>query len=90
VFVAAFRVYPVRGAFAILALAVSALFMLRVVQRTFYGPKNETFAHLADVSFSLAIPRMLLVTVLIVFGLFPFLLLDVIETASVAFLQGLL
>jgi NADH-quinone oxidoreductase subunit M len=90
VFVAAFRVYPVRGAFAILALGVSALFMLRVVQRTFYGPKNETFAHLPDVPFSLAIPRMLLVTVLIVFGLFPFLLLDVIETASVPFIQGLL
>lgn len=90
VFVAAFRVYPIRGAFAILALAVSALFMLRVVQRTFYGPKNETFAHLPDVPFSLAIPRMLLVTVLIVFGLFPFLLLDVIETASVPFIQGLL
>jgi NADH-quinone oxidoreductase subunit M len=89
VFIAAFRIYPVRGAFAILALAVSALFMLRVVQRTFYGPKNESYAHLPDVSFSLGIPRMLLVTVLIVFGLFPFLLLDVIGTASVPFIQGL-
>jgi NADH-quinone oxidoreductase subunit M len=89
VFLAAFRVYPVRGAFAILALAVSALFMLRVVQRTFYGPQNESFAHLPDVSFSLGFPRMLLVTVLILFGLFPFFLLDVIETASVPFIQGL-
>jgi NADH-quinone oxidoreductase subunit M len=89
VFLSAFRVYPVRGAFAILALAISALFMLRVVQRTFHGPKNERFAHLPDVSFSLGLPRMLLVTVLIVFGLFPFLLLDVIETASVPFIQGL-
>lgn len=89
VFIAAFKVYPVRGAFAIMALAISALYMLRVVQRTFYGAKNEAHAHLPDVPFSLGIPRMILVTVLVVFGFFPFLLLDVIETASVPFIQGL-
>ncbi|MDX9787459.1 MAG: NADH-quinone oxidoreductase subunit M [Desulfobacterales bacterium] len=89
VFIAAFRVYPVRGALSVLALVVSALFMLRVVQRTFYGEKREKYAHLADVSFTLGIPRMLLVTVLIIFGLCPFLLLDVIETASVPLIQGL-
>jgi NADH:ubiquinone oxidoreductase subunit 5 (subunit L)/multisubunit Na+/H+ antiporter MnhA subunit len=50
VFIASFKVYPVRGALAICALVVSALFMLRVVQRTFYGVKNERFAHLQDVA----------------------------------------
>lgn len=89
VFISAFRVFPVRGAFAICALAISALFMLRVVQKSFYGPRREKFADLVDVSFTQGIPRMILVTVLILFGLFPFLLLDVIETASVPFIQGL-
>jgi len=82
-------VYPVRGVVAILALVVSALFMLRVVQRTFYGPRNERFAHLPDVSFSLGIPRMILAGVLVFFGLFPWLLFDVIQTASVSFVNGL-
>ena len=51
VFISAFKVYPVRGAMAIVALVISALFMLRVVQKTFYGPKNEQYEHLPDVPF---------------------------------------
>ncbi|MCJ7829841.1 MAG: NADH-quinone oxidoreductase subunit M, partial [Desulfobacterales bacterium] len=71
VFVAAFRVYPVRGAMAVGALAVSALFILRVVQRTLYGPRNERFAHLPDVSFALGIPRLILAAVIFLFGFYP-------------------
>jgi len=89
VFIAAFKVYPIRGVVAVLAMVVSALFMLRVVQRTFYGPKNEKYARLPDVSFSLGIPRMILAAVLVFFGLFPSLLFDVIQTASVPFINGL-
>ncbi len=89
VFIAAFKVYPVRTVVALLALVVSALFMLRVVQRTFYGPPNERYAQLSDVSFSSGIPRMILAGVLLLFGLYPALLFDVIETASIPFMNGL-
>jgi NADH-quinone oxidoreductase subunit M len=89
VFIAAFRVYPVGGAFAVGGLVLSALFMLRVVQRTFYGPRNEKFAHLSDVSFGLGIPRMILAAVIVLFGLLPSILFEVIDTASVAFIRGL-
>jgi NADH-quinone oxidoreductase subunit M len=89
VLLSAFETYPIRGALAISALAVSALFMLRVVQKTFYGPANPKYADLQDVPFSLGVPRMILVTVLLLFGFFPSLLLDVIETASIPFINGL-
>ena len=89
VFIAAFKTYPVRGALAVCALVVSALFMLRVVQHTFYGPKNEKFANLADVPFGLGIPRMILLATLVLFGLFPALIFDMIETASIPFFNGL-
>jgi NADH-quinone oxidoreductase subunit M len=89
VFIASFHVYPVRGTLAICALVVSALFMLRVVQRTFYGQKNERFAHLHDVSFGLGLPRMILVSVIVLFGLYPSLMLDVVQTASIPFINGL-
>jgi NADH-quinone oxidoreductase subunit M len=89
VFIAAFKVYPVRGALAICALAVSALFMLRVVQRTFYGQKNERFAHLPDMSTGLGIPRMILAGVIVLFGLFPWLMVDMVQTASIPLIQGL-
>jgi NADH-quinone oxidoreductase subunit M len=89
VFIAAIRVYPVRGIVAVLALVVTALFMLRVVQKTFYGPGNERYAQLPDVSFCESIPRMLLVLVLVLFGLYPSLLVDLIQTASIPFMDGL-
>ncbi|NLI80763.1 MAG: NADH-quinone oxidoreductase subunit M [Deltaproteobacteria bacterium] len=89
VFIAAFRIYPVRGVVAVLALVVSAVFMLRVVQRTFYGPNREEHARLPDVPFFLGVPRMILAAVLLSFGLYPTLLFDMIETASVPFMAGL-
>jgi NADH-quinone oxidoreductase subunit M len=89
VFIAAFKTYPLWGTLAVCALVVSALFMLRVVQRTFYGPKNEKYAHIPDVSFGLGLPRMILLAVLVIFGLFPALMFDMIETASIPFMNGL-
>jgi NADH-quinone oxidoreductase subunit M len=89
VFIAAFKIYPLWGTLAVCALVVSALFMLRVVQRTFYGPKNEKYEHLSDVSFGLGLPRMILLAVLVIFGLFPSLMFDMIETASIPFMNGL-
>jgi NADH-quinone oxidoreductase subunit M len=89
VFISAFKTYPIRGALAVCALVVSALFMLRVVQKTFYGPKNESFADLPDMPFRLMIPRLILIIVLVFFGFFPSLMFDMIETASIPFMNGL-
>ena len=89
VFIAAFKTYPLWGTLAVCALVVSALFMLRVVQRTFYGPKNEKYEQLSDIPFGLGIPRMILLAVLVLFGLFPSLMYDMIETASIPFMNGL-
>jgi NADH-quinone oxidoreductase subunit M len=89
VFISAFKVYPIRGAMAIAALVISALFMLRVVQKTFYGPKNTKYENLPDVSLGLGIPRIILLAVLVLFGLFPSLLFDMIDTATIPFMNGL-
>ncbi|BBO69371.1 NADH dehydrogenase subunit M [Desulfosarcina alkanivorans] len=83
VFMSCVRVYPVAGALAIGALAVGALFMLRVVQNTCYGPPLEKFAGLTDIPAALAVPRVILVSVIVLFGLFPGLLFDMIHTATV-------
>jgi len=88
VFMSCVRVYPLAGALAIFALAVGALFMLRVVQKTCYGPVVERFAGLPDMTAALAVPRVILVSVIVLFGLFPGLLFDVIDTATRTFLAG--
>lgn len=89
VFISSFKVYPVYGTLAVCSLAVSALFILRVVQRTCYGPQNERFAHLPDVPFGLSIPRLILVSVIVLFGLFPSVMFDMIQTASIPLISGL-
>jgi len=89
VFIASIKVYPIRGIFAIAALVLSALFMLRVVQQTFYGQKNERLEHLRDVSFGLGLPRMILVAVILFFGFFPNLMFGVIQTFTIPFMEGL-
>lgn len=89
VLLACVRVYPVLGAMAIGALAVGALFMLRVVQKTCYGPVPARFAGLADMGPAAALPRMILVVVIVVFGLFPGFLFTLIHTATGPFLNGL-
>ncbi|MCG6892916.1 MAG: NADH-quinone oxidoreductase subunit M [Desulfobacteraceae bacterium] len=89
VFISAFKVYPLYGTLAVCALVVSALFMLRVVQRACYGPENHRFSGLEDVSFRLGLPRMILAGVIVLFGLFPSLMFDMIRTASLPFVAGL-
>lgn len=83
VFISAFKTYPLYGALAVFALVISALFILRVVQRTCYGPENERLAHLPDITPGLSIPRVILVSVIVLFGFYPALLFDMIQTASV-------
>lgn len=89
VFISAVKTYPVRGILAVMGLVVSALFMLRVVQKTFYGEKNERWEHIPDVPLFLASPRIILVGILVFFGLFPRLILDVIQSAVVPFVNSL-
>jgi NADH-quinone oxidoreductase subunit M len=89
VFIAAIRTHTVQGVVAVLALLVTALFMLRVIQQTFYGPKTEQHAELPDMTFHQGVPRMILVFVLVLFGLFPSLLFDMIQSASIPFMNGL-
>jgi NADH-quinone oxidoreductase subunit M len=88
VFISAVQVYPFLGVLAVCAVVLSALYMLRVVQKTFYGQPNECYAHLPDVSFSLGLPRMILVAVMVLFGLFPRLMLDLIQSAVIPFMTG--
>jgi NADH-quinone oxidoreductase subunit M len=86
VFIASFKVYPLFGSLAIFALVVSALFILRVVQRTCFGTINDRYHHLTDMTMTLSLPRIILASVILLFGLFPALMLNMIQTASIPFI----
>jgi NADH-quinone oxidoreductase subunit M len=88
VFIATFRVYPLSGILVVCALVIGALFMLRVVQKTCFGETPIHLAALPDVTALQALPRLILASVIVLFGFFPALLFDVIQSASTAFVAG--
>jgi NADH-quinone oxidoreductase subunit M len=83
VFWSSVKIYPLLGVLAVCALVISALFMLRVIQKTFYGPANQKFAEMTDISPGLGIPRLILALVIVVFGILPAWMFDMIGTAAV-------
>jgi NADH-quinone oxidoreductase subunit M len=89
VFIATFKVFPVQALLAIAALVVGALFALRVVQNSFFNEPNPKFVHFEDVSPFLGLPRMILIGALFLFGFFPQLMVSLIKTSVVPFLQGM-
>jgi NADH-quinone oxidoreductase subunit M len=89
VLVSAVKVFPVRGLLAIAALVIGALFALRVVQTSFFNEPNPKFVHLEDVSPFLGLPRMILISTLFFFGLFPQTMLGLIKSSIGPFIQGM-
>ena len=69
--IAAIGVYPVIGVASIVALLITAYYVLTAVQKTFYGPVNPVTSHLKDIGFFQFIPRAILVGCLLFFGVFP-------------------
>ena len=76
VFVAAVKANPWLGVPAVLGLVVSALFVLRVAQKTFFGPVKDQWKDLPDMTAWMTVPRFLLAATLLIFGFFPHLMLD--------------
>ena len=89
VLVSAVKVFPIRGLLAIASLVIGALFALRVVQNSFFNDPNPKFAHFEDVTPFLALPRMILIGFMIFFGLFPQVMLALIKSSIVPFMQGM-
>ncbi len=85
VFLSCVKVYPIFGALSIGALVVGALFMLRVVQKICYGAPLEHFSGLSDMTAAMTTPRIILVSVILLFGFFPGLLFNMINTAAIQF-----
>ncbi len=75
VFVAAVQTWPIVGILAICGLVVSALFVLRVVQKTFFGPSRDEWKDLPDMTPFMVTPRLILAATLLLFGVLPALML---------------
>jgi NADH-quinone oxidoreductase subunit M len=87
VFIGAIQVYPVLTVIAIFAIVITAIYVLRVIQQVFFGPRNTKWDHLEDAKGVELIPIVLLAGVLIIFGVFPSFIMDMFNNGIVPIAQ---
>ncbi len=80
--IAAISIYPVIGITSILALLITAYYVLSAVQKAFYGPVNKHHEHFKDIGVFQFIPRAVLVGCLVFFGIFPQIFINWISTST--------
>lgn len=79
IFVGAFRVYPILSVLAVSGIVITATYILRVVQKVFYGPRNPKWDILEDAKGIEMVPIVILCAVLLFLGFFPSFLMDMIN-----------
>ncbi|MHB8170857.1 MAG: complex I subunit 4 family protein [Thermincolia bacterium] len=73
--------YKVAAVIAILGIIITALYTLRLLANTLFGPRREEYDWLPDAKGPEMVPLVVLGSVLIIGGVFPFLLFDIINSS---------
>jgi NADH-quinone oxidoreductase subunit M len=81
VFFGSFKAFRLLAILSILAIVVTAAYILRAAQRVFMGPSQEKFNGLRDAHTVDLVPIFLLITVLLGVGIFPSVLVNLINTS---------
>ena len=89
VFIGAFQTQPILGALGVLGAAITAVYILRLVGRTFYGERDKKWDNLTDLTRREFIAATILLVPLFYVGLYPQPLLRVIRPGVDAILAGL-
>ncbi|HRT56608.1 MAG TPA: NADH-quinone oxidoreductase subunit M [Candidatus Paceibacterota bacterium] len=88
IFQGAFPLAPWAASFSLLGLLLTAVFLLRLLQRVFYGPLNEKWVALADLSVgerALVAPPLIL---MLLIGVYPQPLLAAVNATVIRMLEG--
>ena len=88
IFVGSFGVFPYLTAVAVTGVVFSAAMFLWTIQRIFLGPLNERWAQLPDMDLREKISLVPLAVLMLIFGIYPKPLLDVINAAMAALTGG--
>ena len=90
VFIGAFRSEPLLGALGILGAAITAVYILRLVARVFFGQRDAQWDHLPDLTVRELAAGGALVIPIVLVGIYPAPFLDVLRPGVDAVLGGLL
>ncbi len=81
VFLGAFRVYPLLSAVAVTGILFTAIYVLRVVQKMFFGPDKPAFDHVGDANWVEKSCLAILMLVLLGVGIYPSWLVNLINSS---------
>lgn len=89
IFIGSWDAYPVIVSLAVLGILITAIYLLRTVQKVCYGPINPKWNDLRDLStWPARFPFMLLLGALLLFGFWPQGLLRIIEPSVLTLLSS--
>jgi NADH-quinone oxidoreductase subunit M len=75
---------------SISSIVFTALYVLRVLQKTFYGPlTDEHYRELKDATLVEKIPIVILIAVMIIVGLYPYPVIKLIDASVIPIAQTL-
>ena len=80
VFLGLFQTYPLLGVLAVIGAAITAVYILRLLAKVFFGPITERWQNQTDLSRLEGVAAVVLSGFVLLVGLFPFPFLRVINT----------
>lgn len=83
-FLGSFQVYPVIVGITVISIAVTAALYLRAIQQVFLGQMSNRFSKISDLSKNELVVGSLLIILIILLGVFPGFLLNIIHQATQA------
>ena len=86
VFIGLFRTYPILGALGIVGAAITAVYILRLLAKVFFGPLDERWQQLTDASRLEGAATASLVLILLFVGIYPTYFLTLIDSGVDTFL----
>ncbi len=89
VFFGGFRAYPWPTALAVTGIILAAGYILRMLERSLFGPPRERFADINDASLLEAVPLAALVASIVLVGVYPALLTNVFDAGIAPMVEAI-
>ena len=86
VIIGLFRTYPLLGALGIVGAAITAIYILRLIAKVFFGPLDKQWQKLSDVTPLEGTAAAMLVLTLLLVGVYPTYLISLIDSSVKIFL----
>ena len=89
VFIGVFKTYLPVGFLAVIGAAITAVYILRLLGKVFFGPIDQRWQQLEDLSRLEFFGALLLIGFLVLWGVYPWPIVELINSAVVPLIEGI-